>query len=193
MCELDAAHQVTRLREGRDPAALDQHRVPANVIDMEVRADDRVDRLAGIACRRQIGEKTRLEPVPGRDAPVLLVVAEAGVDDDPPARRFDDQRMDAHLESAPLVGEIGLQPPDRDDRFGCRLRQDEPASPGHLQLDDLGKRNLTDPPFHPAASSCRLIMPTGAKSSGFTGPGAMEPVENGQAGGSGVAFLAMTL
>jgi hypothetical protein len=77
MREFDAAHEVTRLGEGRDPVTLDEHRVPADVIDMEVRADDRVDRLPCIAGRRQISEKARLEPVPGRDAPLLLVVAEA--------------------------------------------------------------------------------------------------------------------
>src|SRR5438105_2124403 len=169
VCEFDAAHQVARVWEGRDPPTLDQHRVPADVIDVEVRANDRVDRLAGIACRRQIAEKARLQPVPGRDAPVLLVVAEAGVDDDPPARRFDDQRMNAHLESAPLVGEIGPQPPDRHDRFGRRLRQDEAASPGHLQFDDLRHRYLADPPFH------HCLPPALAE-------------ENRQVGGSGVAF-----
>src|SRR4051812_39172151 len=38
MFEFNAAHQVTRVREGWHPAALDQHRVPADVIDVEVRA-----------------------------------------------------------------------------------------------------------------------------------------------------------
>ena len=69
MLELDAAHQVTRIGEGRDPASLYQHRVPADVIDMEMGADRRVDRLACIAGRRQISEKGRLQLVPGRYAP----------------------------------------------------------------------------------------------------------------------------
>src|SRR5215471_8417515 len=89
---LDAAHQVTRIGEGWDPTAAGQHRVPPDVVDMHMRANDRVYGLASIAGRCQISEEIRLELVPGRDAPVLLVVAETGVDDDAPAGRFDDER-----------------------------------------------------------------------------------------------------
>jgi hypothetical protein len=118
------------------------------MVDMEVGADHGIDRLARIAGGRQIGEKAGLKLVPGRDAAVLFVVAETGVDDDAPARRFDDERVDAHLEAAALIGEIGLQPRDRQHRFGCRLRQDEAAAAGNFELDDLGDRNLADPPLH---------------------------------------------
>jgi hypothetical protein len=148
MSVLDAGHQITRLREGRDPTIRDQHRVPADVVDMKMRANDRVDRLALIAGRRQIRQETRLQLVPGRYAAVLLVVAEAGVDDDAPARRFDDQSMNAQFEPAPLIRKIGVQPANRQYCFGGCLGQDEPAAAGHLQLDDLGDRHRADPPFH---------------------------------------------
>jgi hypothetical protein len=78
----DSAHQVAGIRKGRDPPAVDQHRVPADVIDVEMRADHRVDRLARIAGDGEIREKARLQLVPGRYPPVLLVVAETGIDDD---------------------------------------------------------------------------------------------------------------
>src|SRR5262245_9521674 len=45
MGELDAAHKVACVREGRDPATLDQHRVPTDVVDMEMGTDDGIDRL----------------------------------------------------------------------------------------------------------------------------------------------------
>ena len=52
------------------------------------------------------------------------------------------------LRPAALVGEMRLQPADRQHRLLGRLRQDEAAAAGHLELDDLGDRDLADPPFH---------------------------------------------
>jgi len=47
-----------------------------------------------------------------------------------------------------LVGEIGLQPADRQHRLIGRLGQNEPVAAGDLELDDLADRDLADPPFH---------------------------------------------
>src|SRR6266550_3133667 len=156
MFVFDPADQVAGIRKGRDPTAIDQHRVPADVIDVEMRADHRVDRLARMAGGGEIREKPRLELVPGRYPPVLLVVAETGIDDYAAAPRLatlglDDKSMDAHLEPPALVGEVGLQPADRQHRLIARLRQDEPAAAGDLELDDLADRDLADPPFHDRA------------------------------------------
>ncbi len=109
MFVFDPADQVAGIRKGRDPTAIDQHRVPADVIDVEMRADHRVDRLARMAGGGEIREKPRLELVPGRYPPVLLVVAETGIDDYAAAPRLatlglDDKSMDAHLEPPALVG-----------------------------------------------------------------------------------------
>ena len=147
MIELDPPHQVPRPRKSRQPFPVDQHRVPADMIDMEVRAQHRVDRLARIAGGGEVGEERALQIVPRRDATALLVVAEAGIDDDSALRRFDDQRMDAHLQPAALVGEMRLQPADRQDLLIGRLRQDEAAAAGDLELDELGHGDLADPPF----------------------------------------------
>src|SRR6516165_8576989 len=150
---LDAAHQIARIGKGRDPPAAEQHRIPPDMIDVEMGADYRVDHLARIAGTGEISQKARLQFVPGRDASVFLVVAETGVDDDaaaPPLAPLglDDERVNAHLQATALIGEIGLQPADRQYFFVSRLGQDEAAAASDLELDDLGDRDLADPPFH---------------------------------------------
>jgi hypothetical protein len=100
------------------------------------------------AGRREIGEERPLQVVPGRDAATLLVVAEAGIDDDAPARRFDDERVDAHFQAAALVGEVRPQPRDRQDFLIGRLRQQKPAAAGYLQFDDLRYRHIAHAPLH---------------------------------------------
>src|SRR3974377_1911198 len=151
---LDAAHQVTRIRKGRDPATIDQHRVPPDMIDVEMGADDGVDRLAGIAGGSEIRQKARLKLVPSRDPAVFFVFAKTSVDEDASARRFDDKSVNAHLEPAALVGKIGLQPADRQYSLIGRLRQDKPAAAADFELDDLGDRDFADSPFH----NCSAVL-----------------------------------
>src|SRR5215472_14263838 len=145
---LGTAHQITRLWKGRDPTAVDQHCVPPDMIDVEMGADHRVDRLACIVGGCEIREKARLQLVPGRNSPVLLVVAQTGVNDDAAAWRFENERVNAHTEAATLVGEIGLKPGDPQYILIGRLGQNEPAPAGDFELDDLGDRDLADPPLH---------------------------------------------
>ena len=52
--ELLPAEQVARLREGGHPAAVHQARVPADVIEMQVRAQHRVDALGREARDREV-------------------------------------------------------------------------------------------------------------------------------------------
>ena len=92
-----------------------------------------------------------MQVVPRRDPPVLLVVAEAGIDHDAPRRRLHHEAVDAHAQPAILVGEMRPQPGDRQHCLARRLGQDEAAAAGHLELDDLGHRHVADPPLH-----CRL-------------------------------------
>src|SRR5262249_44600864 len=56
----DTAHQISRLWKGRDPTAVDQHRVPPDMIDVQMRAHHGVDRLARIAGKGEIAQKTGL-------------------------------------------------------------------------------------------------------------------------------------
>jgi len=134
MRELDAAHQIARIWEGRDPASVDQHRVPSDMVDMEMGANHGVDRLARIAGGGEICQKAAVELVPIRDSPVLLVVTETGVHEDPPARRFGNERVNAHLEAPVLIDEIWPQPIDRQDRLWCRLGEDETAAARDFQV-----------------------------------------------------------
>ena len=50
--------QIARVRKRRHPASIDEHRVPADVIDMQMRAQHGVDRFARIAGRREIRQET---------------------------------------------------------------------------------------------------------------------------------------
>jgi hypothetical protein len=115
---------------------------------MEMGAYDRIDRLAGVSGGGHVGEETCLHPVPGRDAAVLLVVAETGVDNDAPVWRLDDERTDTHPQPAAVIGEIRPQPVDRQDLLIGRLGQQKAAAAGHFELDDLGHSDRADPPFH---------------------------------------------
>ncbi len=113
---------------------------------MEVGAKDGVDAGGREAGGGEIGEEPRLQMAPGRHRS-LLVVADAGIDDDPPRRRFDHQGVDAHLQAALFVGEMGREPGDLAHHLSRRLRQDEPAAAHRLELHDLGDGDFADPPF----------------------------------------------
>jgi hypothetical protein len=179
---LDPPEQVARAGEGRDPPAVDQHGVPADVIDVQVRAQHRIDGLARETGRGQVFEEPPLAIVPGGDAPILLVVAEAGVDDDPPSRRLDDERVDAHLEAAFGIGEVRDEPRDGQDGLARRLGQDEAAATRGFELHDFRHRYVADLPLHrrfqlrataPAASISALAVPREARHPTRHGPAAI--------------------
>ena len=81
------------------------------VVDMEMGAKDGVDAGGREAGFGKVGEEPRLQVAPRRHLP-LLVVADAGVDDDPPRRRLDQKGVHAHLQAALLVGEVRREPGD---------------------------------------------------------------------------------
>jgi hypothetical protein len=51
------------------------------MIDVQVRAQDRVDRLGRKARGYQVSQEWSVAVIPMRDAPFLLVVAQTGIDD----------------------------------------------------------------------------------------------------------------
>ena len=108
---VDPRQVVASVRERRHPLAVAQHGVPADVVDVQVGAHDGVDRFGREPGRGQVGEKRTLE-VREEGVDAGLVVAEAGIDDDAPARRFDDERLDAQPEVPGVVGEVRTQPVD---------------------------------------------------------------------------------
>jgi hypothetical protein len=66
---LGAREQVAGVRKGRDPPAILETRIPADVIHVHVRAEHAIDRLGGIAGLGKLLEERPLEPVPERDPP----------------------------------------------------------------------------------------------------------------------------
>ena len=86
---LALGEEIARVGKGRHPAAILELGVPAHVIDMQVRAHHEVDRLGRTAASLQAIEERRVELVPGRVV-ALLVVAEAGIDQDGVAAGLHD-------------------------------------------------------------------------------------------------------
>ena len=106
-----ADEDVGRLRERGDPSTVHAPRVPAHVIDMQMRAHDDVDVLRRGACPPQILEVAALSSVAGGKAGALLVVAEASIDEDRLFRRANDVRLDAGAQIAHrVVPEMGPEP-----------------------------------------------------------------------------------
>ena len=157
MLELGPAEHVAGVGECRHPFAADQYGVPADMVDMQMRAQHGVDAVGREACRRQRLEKRILAVVPGRHVAALLVVAEPGIDDDPARRRFHQQRVDRHLEPAFLVREMRNQPGQFLDFLVGRERQDEAGAADRLQLDHLCDFDLAHGPVHPAFPSIVVL------------------------------------
>ena len=134
---LRPAKEIARPGEGRDPAAVDQHRVPADVIDVEMGADDEVERLARETRPREVLEKRTVELVPERVRPGL-VVADAGVDDD---------RVHRGEEPSLGVGEARPEPTGMGlEALGRRLPEEEGRRHGSLHLDHAGDPHVADRP-----------------------------------------------
>ena len=171
---LDPAHQVARVGEGRTPAPVDQHGVPADVVDVQVGAQHGVDRLARVAGGGKIGEERAVQVVPGRNAATLLVVAEAGVDHDAPRGGFDHQGVDAHAQAARFIGEMRAQPADGQDGLARGVGQDEAAAAGGFQLDDAGDEDVADAPGQhgEVPAGPRGADPSAIGGRGEAGPGA---------------------
>src|SRR5262245_6055649 len=150
------AEEIARVRESGQPLAVDQPGVPAHVVDVQVRAQHGIDRLGRKTGRRQIVKEAALPIIPSRYTALLFVIAETGVDDDPPPRRFDDKGVDAHLEAANLVGEVRHEPGNRQHRRARGLRQDESAAASGLALHDLAHADVAELPLHRSGSMCNV-------------------------------------
>jgi hypothetical protein len=89
---LGSDEQIPGVGEGRNPAPVDQHRVPPDVVGVQVRAHHPVDRLARESGRRQVGQEGSAALVPARHVRAVLVVADAGVHQDRQSTGPHDQR-----------------------------------------------------------------------------------------------------
>ena len=144
------AEHVACVGEGRHPFAADQFGIPADVVDMQMRAEHGVDAVRRKARFRHGFQERTFPVIPGRHRAALLVVAEAGIDHDPARGRLHHQRVDRHFEAAFLGGEIGNQPGQFPDFFIGGQGQDKPGAAHRLQLDDFRDFDLAHSPMHPA-------------------------------------------
>ena len=97
---LALGHDVLGVGECRHEAAIDQARVPADVIPVQVGAHHVVDLLGFDAGCRQIRDVVGLDHVEGGATGARLVVAAAGVDQDRVPRRAQDEGMKTHQQVA---------------------------------------------------------------------------------------------
>src|SRR5262249_46548148 len=108
--QLAPADQVARVGEGRDPAAVEQARIPADVIDVQVGAEHEVDRLRPDAGLRETFE----EPAPVaagkvRNEGPLLALTDAGIDQDRSARCMEHEGLDGEDQHAAFqIRVVGL-------------------------------------------------------------------------------------
>jgi hypothetical protein len=79
---LALCHDVLGIRKCRDPAAIDQARVPADMVPVQVRAHNVIDFFRLHPEPRQIVDERGAHAVELRPARAFLVVADAGVDQD---------------------------------------------------------------------------------------------------------------
>ena len=101
MIDFGLAHQVARIRERRDPTAEVEPGIPADMIGMKVRAHHDVDVVRRASGRRQSGDvagAAALVPIrPGRP---LLVLADAGIDEDGLAAEADQMALNGEQDRA---------------------------------------------------------------------------------------------
>src|SRR5208282_4649842 len=139
-----AADQVPRVGECRHPVAVLEHRVPAHVVDVQMRADDAIDVVARVTGLFEVAQERQLQIAPCRVGTNLLI-ADAGVDDDALALRLDHQRVDAHAELALLVRESWIEPVGfLLDVVAGGVRQEPGAGPWRLALDNPGYLDVAD-------------------------------------------------
>src|SRR5215472_15652231 len=95
VCELAARHDVARIRKRRDPAAVLEPGIPADMVPMQMRAHHVVDIFDCDPGSAEIGDIRRAQPMKLRPARALLVVAEAGINEDSVPPGLDDEAVKA--------------------------------------------------------------------------------------------------
>src|SRR2546426_2159536 len=144
---LRAGDHVLGLRERRDPAPVLPARVPADMVHVQMGAQDEVHVLGPHADRGEVVEIGAPTHVPGRRSGTPLVVADTRVDDDRVARGPYDVGLDARGEVArSLVEEVRLEPVVvSGDRVGGRVGQHGRGRERRtVDLDHAGDRHLAE-------------------------------------------------
>jgi hypothetical protein len=116
------------------------------VIQVQVGAEDDVDRLGRIAGFGQSLQERELEVIPALVVAVL-VVADTGVDDDPSPLRFNDERLDRVADCSVRIRVMRMQPRDRLDAFlGQPCEHEAGREAADLKFDYPGDSDVSDCP-----------------------------------------------
>jgi hypothetical protein len=92
---------------------------------------------------------SRLQPRSLADDAADLVVADAGVDHQPKARRLDQQGVDGEPHPILVIDEVRIEPGHAPQRLGSRLDQERvfgAVGDRHLHLDHPGDRDRAHRP-----------------------------------------------
>ena len=161
-------HDIARLREGRDPLAIGKPGVPADMVPMQMRAHDVVDVFRLDPEAGQILDEWALHAVELRPGGALLVVADAGVDQDRVPAGFDDKAVKAEDQ---LAGARLNQPRAQQRRILLdhrRVEIREEVARGEeraLIIGDAGNFEIADPgglhlSSHQEAGGSRTVAPS---------------------------------
>ena len=104
-----AADQVAGVGKSRHPLVAVQHRIPADMIDMQMGADDRIDPLARKARFGDVLQEFRVQRLLARQHPGLIV-ADAGVHDELQSGRIHEQRVNGKHHRALGRDEMRIEP-----------------------------------------------------------------------------------
>src|SRR6266851_70537 len=109
-------------------------------------ADNSIDRVARKARLLEFFEKWQVEVAPVFESRTVFVVADAGIDQDAPPFRFNEQRMDAQLELAVAIGK-GVKPfALLIDVLGRGIGQDHRAIPNRFLFLQPGNPDVPNLP-----------------------------------------------
>src|SRR5229473_1736143 len=140
-------HYVTRLGKGRHPVAVHEHGVPADVIEMEMGADDGIDRVARESRLFEVREERQVQVVEILEPRTRLVVAHARVDQDAPSFGFHQQGVDTQANFRTGFVDEGLEPfAFAFQVVGRHLAHEHRTVPDRLLLLQLRDLDVTDFP-----------------------------------------------
>ena len=144
--ELVADVEVARVRERRLPLAVGEVRVPADVVLVQVRVQDEVDRVGRDTRFGEALEPRRVQLVPEREC-ALLGVADTRIHKGDVPRLLDQECLDAERDGAVGSREPLAQPLGVAHRAGGRVREEQlGGNARRLLLDDGSDGRVADGP-----------------------------------------------
>ena len=154
--QLFLIHQIGRVRKGRDPFTVNQLRVPAHMVKMQVGAHDIVDAVRVVTGRLHVVQEGGRKIAHDVQGSAVATVADAGVHHHGRTGRVHDQRMNAQGERPFGRDEVGKEPLDLFHDLGCCGRQHIRKFRIH-DLLNLGDFGITYLPMHNILLFCIVV------------------------------------